>query len=50
MKLNNEFHSQIKLTRMAKIFTPTYATLSMEYFENKIHSACSLKYEKLLAA
>ena len=32
MKFNNEFHNQIKGTAMGKIFGPTYATLSIEYF------------------
>ena len=50
MKLNNEFYTQIKRTRMGTIFTPTYATLSMGCFENKIYSACSFKYGELLAA
>ena len=36
MKFNNEFYNQIKGTAMSTIFAPTYATLSMEYFEIKL--------------
>ena len=38
MKFNNEFYNQIKDTVMGTIFAPTYATLSMGYFEIKLYS------------
>ena len=41
MKFNNEFYNQIKGTAMGTIFAPTYATLSMGYFEIKLHSVCT---------
>ena len=49
MKFNNEFYNQIKGTAMGTIFTPTYTTLSMGYFEIKLYSVCSFKYGELLA-
>ena len=49
MKFNNEFYNQMKCTAMCTIFSPTYATLSMEYFEIKIYSVCTFKYGELLA-
>ena len=33
MKSNNQFYNQIKGTAMGTIFAPTYATLSMRYFD-----------------
>ena len=33
---------------MGTIFAPTYATLSMGYFEIKLYSACTFKYGELL--
>ena len=36
MKFNNKYFNQIKGTEMGTIFTPTYTTLSMEYFEIKL--------------
>ena len=49
MKFNNEFYSQSKGTAMGTISTPTYATLSMGYFEIKLFSVCTFKYGELLA-
>ena len=49
MKFNNEFYSQIKGTTMGTIFAPTYATLSMGYFEIKLYCVCTFKYGELLA-
>ena len=49
MKFNNEFYSQIKGTAMSTISTPTYATLSMGYFEIKLFSVCTFKYGEPLA-
>ena len=49
MKFNNEFYNQIVGTVMGTIFAPTYATLSMRYFEIKLYSVCTFKYEDLLA-
>ena len=49
MKFYNEFYNQIKGTTMGTIFAPTYATLSMRYFEIKLYSVCTFKYGKLLA-
>ena len=34
---------------MGTIFAPTYATLSMGYFEMKLYSVCTSKYAELLA-
>ena len=48
MKFNNEFYNQIKGTSMGTIFAPTYATLSMRFFEIKLYSVCTLKYGVLL--
>ena len=50
MKLNNQFYTQIKRTRMGTIFLSTYATLAMGCFEIKICSACNFKYGEFLAA
>ena len=49
MKFNNEVYNQIKGTAMGTIFAPTYATLSMGYFEIKLYSVCTFKYGELLA-
>ena len=49
MKFNNEFHNQIKGTPMDTMLAPTYATLSMRYFEIKLYSVCTSKYAELLA-
>ena len=49
MKFDDEFYNQIKGTAMRTIFAPTYATLSMVYFEIKIYSVCTFKYGELLA-
>ena len=49
MKFNNEFYNQNKVEAMGTIFAPTYATLSMGYFEIKLYSVCSFKYGELLA-
>ena len=49
MKFDNEFYNQIKGTAMGTIFAPTYATLSMRFFEIKLYSVCILKYGELLA-
>ena len=49
MKFNNEYYNQIKGTVMGTIFAPTYATLSMGYFQIKLYSAYTLKYGELLA-
>ena len=38
-----------KLTTMGTIFAPTYGTLSMGYFEIKLHSICFFKHGELLA-
>ena len=48
MKFNNEFYNQIKGTVMGTIFAPTYATLSMGYFEIKLYSVWTFKYGELL--
>ena len=49
MKFNNEFYNQIKITAIGTIFTPTYATLSMEYFEIKLYSVFTYKIWEILA-
>ena len=49
MKFDNEVYNQIKGTAMGTIFAPTYATLSMGYFEIKLYSVCTFKYGELLA-
>ena len=49
MKFNNAFYNQIKGTAMGKIFVPTYATLSMGYFEINLYSSCTFIYGELLA-
>ena len=49
MKFNNEFYNQIKDAAMGTIIAPTYAILSMGYFEIKLYSICTLKYRELLA-
>ena len=48
-KFNNEFYNQIKGTAMGIIFTPTYATLSMGYFEIQFYSVYTFKYGELSA-
>ena len=49
MKLNNEVYNQIKGIAMGTIFAPTYAPLSMGYFEIKLYSACIFHYGELSA-
>ena len=49
MKFNNEYYNQIKGTAMSTIFAPTYATLSMGYFETKLFSDCNFTYGEVLA-
>ena len=49
MKFNNEVYNQIKGTAMGTIFAPTYTISSMGYFEIKLYSVCTFKYEELLA-
>ena len=49
MEFNNEFCNQIKGTAMSTIFAPTYATLSMGYFEIKLYSVCTFKYGEVWA-
>ena len=45
MKLHNEFYDQIKGTAIGAIFLPTYATLSMGYFEIKLYRAYTFNME-----
>ena len=49
MKFNNEIYNQIKGTALGTIFAPTYATLSMVYFETKFYSVCTFTYGEVLA-
>ena len=49
MKFNNEFYNQIKGTAIGTILAPTYATLSIGYFEIKIYSVCTFQYRELSA-
>ena len=49
MKFNNEYYNQIKGTAMGIIFAPTYAALSMVYFEIELYSVCTFTYGELLA-
>ena len=49
MKFNNEYYNQIKGTAMGTTFAPTYATLSMGYFEINLYSVCTFKYGEFLA-
>ena len=49
MKFNNGVYNQIKGTATGTIFAPTYAALSMEYFQINFYSACTFKYGELLA-
>ena len=49
MKFNDEVYNQIKGTAMGTIFAPTYATLSMGYFEIKLYIGFTFKYTELLA-
>ena len=49
MKFNNEFYNQIKGTTMGTIFAPTYASLSLVYFEIKLFSVWTFKYGESLA-
>ena len=41
IKFNNEFYNQVKGAAMGIIFAPTYATLSMGYFEIKFYIFCT---------
>ena len=43
---NDEFYRQISGTAMGTIFAPTYATLTMEYFEFHFYNICELKWGK----
>ena len=49
MKFNDEVYNQIKGTAMGTIFAPTYATLSMGYFEIKLYSVGIFHYGELSA-
>ena len=40
---NDEFYRQISGTAMGTIFAPTYATLTMRYFEVHFYNICELK-------
>ena len=40
---NDEFYRQISGTAMGTIFAPTYATLTMGYFEVHFYNICELK-------
>ena len=40
---NNEFYRQISGTAMGTTFAPTYATLTMGYFEVRFYNICKLK-------
>ena len=46
IKFNNESYNQIKNTAIGTIFIPTYASLSMGYFEINFIVAELLKMEK----
>ena len=48
MKFNNESYNQVKGTAMGTIVAPTYATLSLGYFEIKFYIVCTFKYRELL--
>ena len=41
---NDEFYRQISGTAMGTIFAPTYATLTMGYFEVQFYHICELKW------
>lgn len=41
---NDEFYHQISGTAMGTIFAPTYASLTMGYFELKLYNICELKW------
>ena len=43
---NNKYYNQIKGTAMGTIFAPTYATLTIGYFEIKFDQICELKWGK----
>ena len=43
---NDEFYKQISETAMGTIFAPTYATLTMGYFEVHFYNICELKWGK----
>ena len=43
---NDEFYRQISGTAMGTIFAPTYATLTMGYFEFYFYNICELKWGK----
>ena len=43
---NDGFYRQISGTTMGTTFAPTYATLTMEYFEVHFYSICKLKWRK----
>ena len=43
---NDEFYRQISGTAVGSIFTPTYATLTMGYFEVHFYNICGLKWGK----
>ena len=43
---NDEFYRQITGTAMGTIFAPTYATLTMGYFEVDFYNTCELKWGK----
>ena len=42
---NDEFYRQISGTAMGTIFAPTYATLTMGYFEVHFYHICEVKWE-----
>ena len=43
---NNEFYRQISRASMGPVFAPTYATLTMGYFEVHFYNICELKWGK----
>ena len=43
---NDEFYRQISETATGTIFAPTYATLTMGYFEFHFYNICKLKWGK----
>ena len=49
LEFNNEFYNQHKGSAMGTIFAPTYATLSMGYFEIKLFTVWTFTYEQVLA-
>ena len=46
---NNEYYTQISGTAMGTIFAPTYASLTMGYFEIKFYNICEVKWGMELA-